>query len=127
MLAVLMTRTRRRELRAREAVTVLSYQAFIQIRASAFTGRVATARDFVPPDVDLREWIRLLADACHNLPGSLRPSVAHGRRHRSTDAMKYLWSTATPIQRDWIVATLSHHSVDVVELLGEQEPDQRPS
>ena len=57
------------------------------------------------------EWMRLLADACHNLPKSLQPSVAAGRKHRATDAIQYLLATASPLQRQWLVVTLARNGI----------------
>lgn len=112
MSAMLPLSRRRRERQATEAVTVLCYEAFISIRGSAYFGEVRSATDVGPIDVDVIEWIRSLADACHNLPPSLRPSVANGRKHRATDAMQYLLATASPLQRKWITATLTANNIN---------------
>ena len=61
---------------------------------------------------------RLLADACHNLPKSLQPSVAAGRKHRATDAIQYLLATASPLQRQWLVVTLARNRIHVEALTG---------
>lgn len=107
-----LSRRRRRERQATEAVTVLCYEAFVSIRGSAYTGQVQSMTDVGPTDVDLIEWIRSLADACHNLPPSLRPSVANGRKHRATAAMQYLLTTASPLQRQWLTATLTANNIN---------------
>ncbi|MET9272785.1 hypothetical protein [Kribbella sp. NPDC003557] len=109
---------RRRERLAVEAVTVLCYEAFLAIRGSAYTGQVRSASDVGPVDVDVMEWMRSVADACHNLPPSLRPSVAGGRKQRATDAVQYLLATASPLQRRWILATLAGNGIEVGQLTG---------
>jgi hypothetical protein len=116
MSAMLLSASRRRERLAVEAVTVLCYEAFLAIRGSAYTGQVQSLADVGPVDVDVMEWMRSLADACHNLPKSLQPSVAGGRKHRATDAIHYLLATASPLQRRWLVATLANNDIAVEEL-----------
>ena len=106
-----LSRRRRRERQATEAVTVLCYEAFVSIRGSAYTGQVQSMTDAGPTDVAVIEWIRSLADACHNLPPALRPSVANGRKHRATAAMQYLLATAGPLQRQWITTTLTTNGI----------------
>lgn len=108
--------SRRRERLAVEAVTVLCHDAFVAIRGTAYTGRVQSLVDLGPVDVDLMEWIRMLADACHNLPKSLQPSVAAGRKYRATEALQYLFATASPLQRQWLVATLASNDIDIEDL-----------
>jgi hypothetical protein len=118
MSAMLLSASRRRERLAVEAVTVLCYEAFLAIRGSAYTGQVQSLVDVSPVDVDVMEWMRVLADACHNLPTSLQPSVAGGRKHRATDAVRYLLATASPLQRQWLLATLARNDIDVEDLTG---------
>lgn len=104
-------RSRRLEERAVEAATVLLYDALIGIRALAFRG--ASLADAGGSDEhDRYESIRMLADACHNLPPAMRPSVAQGRTHRVTDAMNYLAKSATGEQRLWIETTLRGKDID---------------
>jgi hypothetical protein len=117
MSSMLPSASRRRERRAVEAV-VLCYEAFLAIRGSAYTGQVQSAVDVGPVDVDVMEWMRLLADAWHNLPKSLQPSVAGARKHRATDAMQYLLATASPLQRQWLVVTLARNGIHVEALTG---------
>jgi hypothetical protein len=118
MSAMLLSAPRRRERVAVEAVTVLCYEALVAIRGSAYTGQVQSLVDVGSVDVDVMEWMRLLADACHNLPKSLQPSVAAGRKHRATDAIQYLLATASPLQRQWLVVTLARNGIDVDDLTG---------
>jgi hypothetical protein len=116
----LLSDRRRRERLAVEAVTELCYEAFVGIRGTAYTGRIQSVADVGPVDVDVMEWMRLLADACHNLPSSLRPSVGAGRKHRAVDAIEYLFATANPLQRRWLLATLTSNNIDVEKLIGER-------
>lgn len=115
---MLLSASRRRERLAVEAVTVLCYEALLAIRSSAYTGEIQSLVDVGPVEVDVMEWMRLLADACHNLPKSLQPSVAGGRKHRATDAIQYLLATASPLQRRWLVVTLARNDIDVHDLTG---------
>jgi len=118
MPGMLLSASQRRERRAVEAVTVLCYEAFLAIRTSAYLGRVHSVSDVGPVDVDVMEWMRSLADACHNLPKALQPSVAGGRKHQATDAIRYLLATASPLQRQWLVVTLARNGIDVETLTG---------
>ena len=115
---LLLSARRRRERLAVEAVAVLCYEAFLGIRGTAYTGQVQSVAAVGPVDVDVMEWMRILADACHNLPLSLRPSVAAGRKHRATEAIEYLFATASPLQRQWLLATLTNNNIDVEGLTG---------
>jgi hypothetical protein len=44
------------------------------------------------------ERIRMIADACHNLPGADRPR----RRGSRPDPFSWTWQTASPDQREWL-------------------------
>jgi hypothetical protein len=69
--------------------------------------------DWVPADVDHIGWIRLITDACHNLPVALRPSVGAGRKYRATAALRYLWATSGEVQVRWIQEVLVHPSIPI--------------
>jgi hypothetical protein len=80
----------RRE-RERAAKRLMS-QAFIEIRALAYT-----SRDEEEDPAHALERIRLLADACHNLPGAI------GRRPpRPGDADPFIGPWRHPRERDWM-------------------------
>jgi hypothetical protein len=45
-------------------------------------------------------------------------AVRGGRKYRATDAIQYLFATASPLQRQWLVATLASNDIDVEDLTG---------
>lgn len=59
----------RRERLATEAISILCCTGFIEIRYHANRRRETDLPAYVPGGVDHEEWIRIVADACHNLPG----------------------------------------------------------
>lgn len=89
---------------ARDAVAVLCADAFVVTRALARAvarhGADRTAR--VHGQVSALDWIRQLADLCHNLPRSLSP----GTRTTPLTALGEVWAAADPEQRAWISAVL---------------------
>jgi hypothetical protein len=56
---------------AKDASLLLVQDALVQIRAMAYLRREVAAGEDDPP-LDCYERIRLIADACENLPGYLR-------------------------------------------------------
>lgn len=52
------------------------------------------------------EQIRLIADACHNLP------TAGGVRRDGFDPFVYLWQTVNAYQREWLIRHLDEAGVD---------------
>lgn len=106
----------RRERLATRAMAALCYKAFIAIRASAYLGRPTSSAGIDPEDADLLEWIRLLADVCHNLPHALGASTISSRRRPATKAMEYLLTTASPVQMRWIAATLAQEGISLEAL-----------
>ena len=64
------------------------------------------------PADDYHECIRSLADACHNLPGSLRDRRKLQRRRAADNALEYLWKTASDTQMVWVRITLGKIGFD---------------
>ena len=100
---------------AREVVTVLCTSAFVLIRALA---RVVEREDrpvFHPehPEISASEWIRQLADRCHNLPGSLSASAATG----PVEAIRSMWHTSNAVQREWMEDALTSHGINLADLI----------
>jgi hypothetical protein len=94
----------RRE-RERAAKRLMS-QAFIEIRALAYT-----AKDEEEDPAGALERIRLLADACHNLPGVI------GRRPpRPGDADPFIGPWRHPREHDWIARVLKSADLDTAWL-----------
>jgi hypothetical protein len=94
----------RRE-RERVATGVMS-RGFTDIRSIAHKPEIAgdSAAAF--------ERIRMIADACHNLPGAARPR----RRGNGPDPLAWAWQTASPDQREWLVQVLQSLGLDAVRL-----------
>src|SRR3954462_15125499 len=74
--------------------------AFIQIRATAGQRR-PLGQPALHQGEDFVLWIRELADACHNLPGSLGHRRRRVRRQRAAAQLEYLWKVASPKQLGW--------------------------
>ena len=56
--------------------------------------------------------IRMIADACHNLPGAARP----GRRGSGPEPFAWAWQTASPDQREWLTEILQSLGLDTAWL-----------
>lgn len=109
---------KRRESLAVEAITVLCHRGFVEARITAYRRGADPLPDWVPANLDHMEWIRLITDACHNLPAALRPSVGAGRKYRATEALRYLWTTASEVQVRWIQEVLAAEELDIAFIVG---------
>jgi len=106
----------------REAVAMLLHLAFIEIRSQTSPA----IGDRSPEALAKRcDRINELADLCHNLPGYL----AHGRRHRAADGLRYVWRGSSGRKRTWLRSRLDHLGYDYgwLEALDVKEPRRRPS
>jgi hypothetical protein len=56
--------------------------------------------------------IRMIADACHNLPGAARP----GRRGSGPDPFAWARQTASPYRREWLAEVLQSLGLDTAWL-----------
>jgi hypothetical protein len=86
----------KREINDSEAAALLTSRALVEIRYVAW--RAKSKGDQPPAEQFAR--IHFLADLCHNLPGIARA----GPRDRS--AIEWVWSTAGPEGRTWILDTI---------------------
>lgn len=100
------TRWRRRE-RTR-VVNNLLRMALVEIRYLARHPETAEDQD------NALDRIGMIADACHNLPGAerIRPRTAY-----DLDPFIYLWQTATPAQREWLIRQFQSLGADYQYLL----------
>jgi hypothetical protein len=95
---------------AKDAGLLLVQDAFVQIRAMAYLRSEVAAGEDKPP-LDYHERIRLIADACENLPGYLRADTP-------IQGLKYAWTQASEMQRAWIRETLAQHGIAITDLVG---------
>lgn len=95
---------------AKDASLLLVQDALAQIRAMAYLRREATVREDESP-LDYHERIRLIADACENLPGYLRADTP-------VQGLKYAWTQASQMQQAWIRETLAQHGIVITDLVG---------
>jgi hypothetical protein len=96
---------------AKDASLLLVQDALVQIRAMAYLRReVAAGKD--DPPLDYHERIRLIADACENLPGYLRADTP-------VQGLKHAWTQASEMQQAWIRETLAQHGIAITDLIGQ--------
>ena len=93
----------------------------IDIRTTAFRPEIAG-----DPAAAL-ERIRMIADACHNLPGAAR----RRRRGSRRDPFVRTWQTASPEAREWLTEAFGAYGLDTAWLDAippkpRQLPDGRP-
>jgi hypothetical protein len=101
-------RERHNDAAAADAALLLLHDALIQIRTMAhLRGDVGAAGG------DYHERIRLIADACENLPGYLRASTAAS----PAEGLQSAWDNASETQRAWLRDTLTQHGTDIAELV----------
>lgn len=86
-------RRRRQNHAADHAARELLHNALLQIRTMAYL-----RRDSSDPTADYIERIRMIADICHHLPGSL----GSGRSRTDIPPFLYMWMTASVAQRSWL-------------------------
>jgi adenylate cyclase len=89
---------------------LLVQDALVQIRAMAYLRREVAAREDELP-LDYHERIRLIADACENLPGYLRADTP-------VQGLKHAWKQANDMQQAWLRETLLQHGVAITDLVG---------
>ncbi len=100
-----------RQARAADAGLLLLQDALVQIRAMAHLRReVAASQDQAP--LDYHERIRLIADACENLPGYLR-------QDRPVHGLGDAWRNASDVQRQWLQQTLAQHGIAITEFVAD--------
>jgi hypothetical protein len=96
---------------AADAALLLIHDAFIQIRAMAYSRKTVAVPDAT--DSDYHERIRLIADVCENLPGYLRTGTVAS----SVQGLQSAWDNADEIQREWLRDTLTQHGIDIAALV----------
>jgi hypothetical protein len=107
----LMSRTKlSRHAAAKNASLLLVQDALVQIRAMAYLPGEAAARANELP-LDYHERIRLIADACENLPGYLRANAP-------VQGLTYAWKQADQMQQEWLRETLAQHGIAIADLVG---------
>ena len=94
---------------ARNASLLLVQDALVQIRAMACLRRDVAAREDELP-LDYHERIRLIADACENLPGYLRADTP-------VQGLNRVWEQASQMQRAWMQETLARHGIAITDLV----------
>jgi hypothetical protein len=107
---------RRSETSPEEVIAYLLYWACIDIRHLAARGRNATASTSTDPDDNYYERIRLIADACHNLPILLGTARRRARRRAAVRRLEYLWKSASDEQLVWLHTRLDRINYDYAEL-----------
>jgi hypothetical protein len=107
---------RRSQTSPEEAIARLLWAACIDIRHMAARGRNATASASTDPDDNYYERIRVIADACHNLPILLGTARRRVRRRAAVRQLEYLWKTASDEQLAWLHAKLDKIGYDYAEL-----------
>lgn len=91
--------------RSRAEIAVLS-RGFIEIRTIAYKPEV------VGDPAAALERIRMIADACHNLPGAAR---VH-RRGSHPDPFAWAWQTASSDKREWLAGAFQSLGLDTADL-----------
>jgi len=94
----------RRE-RERAATGVMS-RGFADIRT------IAHEPELAGDSVAALERIRMIADACHNLPGSIGPN----RQDGGPDPFAWAWQAANSDQREWLTQVLWSLDLDTAWL-----------
>lgn len=89
----------------RAAIDALLFAAMLEIRHLA-----AQPDSSTHPDGHLTE-IRLIADACHNLPGADRPQPVG-----EYDGLVWTWQRGNEFQRAWLRTRIAHAGIDVAFL-----------
>ncbi|MEV4413142.1 hypothetical protein [Catellatospora sp. NPDC049609] len=101
-------RRRRKAQAARQAAADLLCHALVEIRTMAYL-----RQDPGDPTADYAERIRMIADVCESLPGSL----AHkGRWRTDVPPFLYLWLTASEPKRAWLRKQWTRIGYDFSEL-----------
>lgn len=102
-------RQRRAQATATDASLLLVQEALVQIRTMAYLRRCTTdlAGD------DYHESIRLVADACENLPGYMRVSSPGSPEQ----GLQYAWDKSDAVQRSWLRAALVQHGIELTDLV----------
>jgi hypothetical protein len=106
----LMRRTQlSRQAAAKDASLLLLQNALVQIRTMAHLRQEVAAGENEPP-LDYHERIRLIADACENLPGYLRTNAP-------VQGLQDAWRNASEVQRQWLRETLAQHGLTITEFV----------
>jgi hypothetical protein len=107
---------RRSQTSPEEVIAYLLYWACIDIRHMAARGRNAIASSSTDTDDNYYERIRLIADACHNLPTLLGTARRRARRRDAVRRLQYLWKTASDEQLLWLHSRLDRINYDYAAL-----------
>jgi hypothetical protein len=112
MMASMMWAKRRRRRGERRAAAILLRNAVVEIRTYAFNGKLYQGPGTV------QEYIRMLADTVHNLPGGV---LGGGERRKVWPGEGYhtfywMWTTASPAQKRWLVSQFSAMGYDYTYL-----------
>ncbi len=112
---------RRRLDAATDACLLLIQDALIYIRALAYLRKDLSTADGggEPGQIDYQERIRLIADACHNLPGYLRASS----RGTPLEGLQFVWDKASPVQRAWLRRTLTLNGIAITDVITVHEEE----
>lgn len=107
----------RREINDSEAAALLARWALLEIRDLAWRCRSGQER----PDAEVFDRIHFLANAAHNLPGIAR----EGGRDRQ--AMYWVWSTAGPDGRTWMLDAIDYADSSWTPPAPPQPPSRDPA
>ena len=108
MMASVMWAKWRRRRGERRAAAILVRNAVVEIRTYAFNGELYQGPGTV------QEYIRMLADTVHNLPGGV---LGGGERRTAWPGEGYhtfywMWATASPANKRWLVSQFSAMGYD---------------
>jgi hypothetical protein len=97
-----------REQTAADAVLLLLTDGLIEIRTMA-----STQQPLLTQDGAYLKQIWMIADICHNLPGSLRSDT----EATAITGLQFVWDTANESKRRWLRSSLAPHGIDVADVV----------
>ncbi len=109
---------------AQEAVIGLMSLAFIEIRTISYR-RDLTLLGWIDGPEDYHEQIRVIADICHNLPGSLSSRSKRQRERRASESLRLLLLGADDAHTQWVRTRLDELGYDYHSLLGKPDREVR--
>jgi hypothetical protein len=113
--------TSARGLSAQEAVRVLMAFGFTGIRSRSHLVRRELAAGNEEEALRWLDEIRVIANACHNLPADLRHGSRSERERRATENLRFHLRELAPDDHEaqWVRETLDHFGFDYRYLLPE--------
>lgn len=99
------------------AMSVLCHQAFVEIRASAFTRSVISMSDAAEEEADHNRWVRLLADTCHCLPEAISASMIDEDPMLALQCLQFAWDRSDAVGRRWMRDSLLDSGMQLEEII----------